>query len=546
MAAPTEASLLSEKCKRFGLLGAGLVCDSMMTLRLAEVRAGSAVRAESAAESTRSAEAASVGYALASPSSAPSALGPSNGAAAIRAPVPAAHAVLGPATVVANGQTLTRQEILDILSETVRVQGIVQQEVSVLARKIAKESKKKKKGRLTFLDGHKKILELNLPKEPLEERGLTESAFQKILNQYEEDDEVMTCAQQLLHPAGKGDPERAAGITMDRIVEIHKFMVTEMQKVLQEFLELSQDVRRTFTGKGCETTAELLVSIAVEQVLSVRCEDVEQAVIRYEEPLQSHPEFTRYTEQLANMMSHLIGATQPRVEKAEFVQLLQQMGDSTKKFKTFSKQVYEDYRSKACTIVEAYRRFDEFTEQNAGPDAQEAQEMPDLSSVEMQLCYDEYRDDEEVRRAWDHSGAETTLMMQSVLSPSLAGNSRSVSSSSAADERKVKKLKSSEVVEMQELMVDEIRRTTQALKTATMRPGERKPEIAMQLVQALASAAVERRFGISAEEMAVASFQHAAVLQKNERLARASEEQQDILMQLARSWGQALSEAEGE
>merc|ERR1719463_239649 len=109
----------------------------------------------------------------------------------------------------------------------------------------------------------------------------------------------MASAQKLLHPVGKGDPARAKSITMDKIVEIHQFMVQEMSKVLQEFLQLPQDVRRSFTGKGCETTAELLVSIAVEQQLSVRCEDVEQAVIMYEEQLQDNPDFARCTEQLA-------------------------------------------------------------------------------------------------------------------------------------------------------------------------------------------------------------------------------------------------------
>merc|ERR1719437_399977 len=102
---------------------------------------------------------------------------------------------------------------------------------------------------------------------------------------------------------------------MDKIIDIHQFMVTEMQKVLREFLQLPQDVRRSFTGKGCETTAELLVSIAVEQQLAVRCEDVEQAVIRYEEPLQGHPEFTRWSSSwpcVARMWSRLSSDTRNR------------------------------------------------------------------------------------------------------------------------------------------------------------------------------------------------------------------------------------------
>jgi len=413
------------------------------------------------------------------------------------------------------------------------VQGIVQQEVSVLARRLAKEkADRKKKKSLSFVDGHKKILELGLPREPLEDYGLSENAFQRILLEYEQDEEVMLCAQKLLHPAGKGDAERARSITMDRIVEIHQFMVSEMQRVLQEFLQLPQDVRRSFTSKGCETTAELLVSIAVEQQLSVHCEDVEQAVIKYEEALQGHPEFTRCTEQLANMMQHLIGAAQPRVDKAEFLQTLRQMGGSARKARVFAKKLYEDYRAKTCNIEEAYRRFDLFTEEQQ-PAAGE--EPPDLSSVELQLCYDEYRGDAEVRSAWDQSGVESNLMMQAMMS---GGSRPSGSSAPGPEEKKGKRLKSSEVVEMQELMVDELKRTTELAAQAVRRAAASAPpwraEVAIQMVQALASAAVERRYGTSAEEMTLAGFQHAAQLQKNERFVRATEKQQEILMSIAK------------
>merc|ERR1712226_1470294 len=112
-------------------------------------------------------------------------------------------------------------------------------------------------------------------------------------------------------------------------------MVGEMQKILNEFRALPSEQRRSYTGKACETTAELLVSIAVELAMSVRCEDVEQAVIMYEEQLQGHPEFTKCTEQLAIMMQHLIGATQPCIEVDKFIEVLKHMGESTKEAKAF-------------------------------------------------------------------------------------------------------------------------------------------------------------------------------------------------------------------
>ncbi|CAE8617258.1 unnamed protein product [Polarella glacialis] len=347
--------------------------------------------------------------------------------------------------------------------------------------------------------------------------------------QYEEDEEVMNKAQELMHPQGKGDPERAKSITVDKIIEIHQFMVVEMQKVLTEFLSLPQESRRNYSSKACETTAELLVSIAVEQQLSVHCEDVEQAVIRHEDVLQRNQEFARCTEQLANMMQHLTGAAQPRVDKAHFVLVLKHMADSTQKAKVFAKKLYEDYRSKSCDIAQAYKRFEDFGESGDPPPAG----VEDMTPVEMQLCYDEYSTDPEVRTVWEAAGVENNLMMSSMMQSLMPGGKTSASSS---EERKGKKMKSSEIVEMQELMVDELKRTYEAaMKSPTASPKTLwRSEVAMQMVQALASAAVERRYGVTAEEMTMAGFQHAAILQKNERFVRATEKQQDILMSVAR------------
>eukprot|EP00928_Gymnodinium_smaydae_P008545 TRINITY_DN13106_c0_g1_i1.p1 TRINITY_DN13106_c0_g1~~TRINITY_DN13106_c0_g1_i1.p1 ORF type:complete len:537 (-),score=187.46 TRINITY_DN13106_c0_g1_i1:512-2122(-) len=528
-----EVALFSEKLKKFGTLGVGVIPDHLASMKMAEA---SQARKEAAKP------VANGGYAAAA--SAPVALAPAAPAAAPE-PLPERPSREGlraarlDAAKVQAGD-LTRDEILEILEETVKVQGIVQQEVSVLARKIAKErqaEKKKSRKSISFVDGHKKILELDLPKEPLESYGLSEAGFQKILISYEQDEGVMAAAQKLLHPVGKGDPDRAKSITMDHIIEIHQFMVQEMQKVLQEFLQLTQEVRRSFTGKGCETTAELLVSIAVEQQMSVRCEDVEQAVIMYEEELQNDPEFTRCTEQLANMMQHMIGAAQPRVEVEDFVRILRHMADSSKKAKVFSKKLYEDYRAKQCDVAEAYRRFATFSDE--AMKALEGQDMPELSTVEMQLCYDEYRERSDVREAWEQSGVECSMMMQNAAIGTITPGGKS--SSSSTPKAKGKKLKSSEIVEMQELMVDELKRTSEAV--AMMSPNAKaqqwKADVAVQMVQALASAAVERRYGVSAEEMTTAGFQHAQVLQRNERFVRATEKQQEFLMRIPTLCGAA-------
>merc|ERR1719329_1755607 len=113
--------------------------------------------------------------------------------------------------------------------------------------------------------------------------------------------------------------------------------------------------------------------------------------------------------------------------------------------KVFAKKLYEDYRAKTCGIAEAYCRFDEFNTKANVPQT----ELPELSNVEMQLCYDEYREDSEIKQAWETSGAEANVAMQSMMASHFGGGGGGSKSSSAPEEKKGKKTKPSEVIEMQ-------------------------------------------------------------------------------------------------
>mmetsp|Transcript_38104 Transcript_38104/g.89264 ORF Transcript_38104/g.89264 Transcript_38104/m.89264 type:complete len:496 (+) Transcript_38104:119-1606(+) len=490
-----EVSLFSKKVQKYGVLGAGLIHEPLAAVEIHAQREAAGPQETSGSAADLSAE---------------------------KSKVP-----------VYSGGPLTRQQILHLLTQTARVQGIIQQEISALARKLVngKSDKKKKPKQLSFLDAYKKMLELNLPQDPLEEYGLTEASFQKLLSQYEDDAEVMQNAQLLLHPAGKGDPARARELSLEKIIEIHQFMVMEMQKVINEFREVDREVRRTFTGKGCETTAELLVSMAVEQRMSVRCEDVEQAVILYEEQLQANPDFARATDQLADMMHQLIGSVQLRVQKEQYVQLLTHMNDSARKAKAFTKKLHEDYRSKSIGINEAYLRFEEFTETSIA----ESVDLPELSHVELQAAYEEYQADEEVRRLYAQIGAAAGSQPEAA-----AGGAKPSKPLPASEDKKAgKKLKAAELVEMQVLMVDELRRLVDDVVASLRQRGGKawKADIAVQMAHGLTSATVEKRYGMSAEELAQACLSNAASLQRSERFIRSTEEQHELMTKLSKLSG---------
>lgn len=214
----------------------------------------------------------------------------------------------------ASSGTLSRDQILEVIDKTVAVQCKVHEQVSALVRGEEARQSGQKHERMPVLDAHKKILALSLPKEPLEALGLNDSEFQTMLLEYQEDEEVMVSARRLLHPIDKGDHKRAQDLTMEKIIEIHELMVEEMQTIVNEFLELPEDARRSFTEKSAETTAELLVSIAVERKMGIHSEDVELAILRDEEILQSNEQFMRCTDELSQLMIGLTAAIRPSAE----------------------------------------------------------------------------------------------------------------------------------------------------------------------------------------------------------------------------------------
>jgi len=207
---------------------------------------------------------------------------------------------------------LPRAELLTLLQEMAHCQSMLQEKVSALAEKLISAEKDAGPSVTNFLEGHRHVLQLGLPKDPLEGRGIGDEAFQQMLREHEEDEEVNEAARKMLiPPASKGCPDRAKDISTDRIVEIHQHMVGDLQKILDDVQGIPKEQRASWTKKDVEATAELLVSMAVLRNFDIRSEDVEQAVAMREEELQGNYEFASCSEVLGTMMQDLAILSRP-------------------------------------------------------------------------------------------------------------------------------------------------------------------------------------------------------------------------------------------
>lgn len=212
---------------------------------------------------------------------------------------------------------LSRAQVVEMLAEMARRQSEVQQKISALAREMVKDQSKPGDSAgppgpvvLGFLDAHARVMACGLPKDAMQDYGFDDEALQEILLEFEDDAEVISCAQQLVHVPDRGDSARAGLIKIKTIVEIHKCMMEVMREVLGDFQKLPEDQQLAFSRKEREASAELIVTLAVESQFDVLCEDVELAVIQQEEKLQGSPEFLQCNEEISGMMRALAGSAE--------------------------------------------------------------------------------------------------------------------------------------------------------------------------------------------------------------------------------------------
>merc|ERR1719506_3009246 len=110
----------------------------------------------------------------------------------------------------------------------------------------------------------------------------------------------------MFSPPGKGNSERAGKLGMATIVDVHKFMETQMKSLVDEFNQLPTETKQPISKKEREYSAELMVSVAVESSFKIQSEDLDLAVTMNGEQLQGDAAFVDAQTQLGTLMQLLM------------------------------------------------------------------------------------------------------------------------------------------------------------------------------------------------------------------------------------------------
>jgi len=234
-------------------------------------------------------------------------------------------------------------------------------------------------------------------------------------------------------------------------------------------------------------------------------------------------------QQLAETMRLLHSFTKPRVSRSELIAALKNFTQKGEALRALSRKILN------FPVEEGYGEFLKFSENQANSIGLLSNPFEAKDLVERHLRGSWADDARELRDAWDNSGLELSMFMQACLmlsqDPSMGPpppppasllNSRNLPSAE-------------QVMKMQETMVAELSRLSKEI--LALAPANFQAEPLVAFAQAVASGAVEAKFGVTAETLTLAGFKHGMSMMANPRFMEISQEQQRLLGEIAAAAG---------
>uniref|UniRef100_A0A7S4R1W3 Uncharacterized protein n=1 Tax=Alexandrium monilatum TaxID=311494 RepID=A0A7S4R1W3_9DINO len=198
---------------------------------------------------------------------------------------------------------LSKGEVLEILQEISGMQQVMKENM----RKLTKEMAEKE---LSFDELYERT-EKAQPTDPLEKRGLTGEDLDRVLQSSSSDPEVMTAVSKIM-----GSPEpsggevvltaRAKEVSVQMIVDIHTFMLEELQQFVREFADI-QD-KSKYDMKTVGILSQAVLDSKVAKKYNLVSEDMEGAVMSNKGSLVQDMKFMQTHMEIQQVMSGFLGA----------------------------------------------------------------------------------------------------------------------------------------------------------------------------------------------------------------------------------------------
>lgn len=194
---------------------------------------------------------------------------------------------------------ITKEEVQQILQEIISTQGQIKVFTKGIIQDLAKHA-------LNLEQTYNKVKAV-MPPDPLDKYGLSMMDFDQLLERHQSDPNVRESIAKIM---GAPDPARCASekvqaITVKKIVELHGFMLEELDSLVQDFGKM-QD-KESYDMKAITIAAQATVNAKIESKYGITSEDVESAVLMYHTMLATDQEFAAINIKIQHTMGKLMG-----------------------------------------------------------------------------------------------------------------------------------------------------------------------------------------------------------------------------------------------
>jgi len=196
-------------------------------------------------------------------------------------------------------EEITKEQVLQVLQEIIQSQELMKGYMKELTKELLSKQ-------LSFPEIYKRVEEVQ-PKDPLEKYGLSMMDFDQLLDKHQSDPAVRQSIATIMGTPTENTvtSEKVQGITVQKILDVHRFMLTELEKLAAKFQEMPD--KSKYEVKTVTIAAQAIVGAKVEEEYGITSEDIESAVLLYHMWLSTNKEFADINVQIQHTMGMLMG-----------------------------------------------------------------------------------------------------------------------------------------------------------------------------------------------------------------------------------------------
>jgi len=196
-------------------------------------------------------------------------------------------------------EEITKEQVVQILQEIIKSQEQMKGYMKSLTQELMKDS-------LSFEQTYNKVKEVQ-PDDPLEKYGLSMMDFDQLLDKHQGDDKVRDLIGKIMGAphASSCDSEKVKAITVQKIIDVHNFMLEELDRLNNSFQQLPN--KSSYDMKAVTIAAQAIVGSKIEHKFGLTSEDIESAVLNFHTTLATDQEFHAINIKIQYTMSKLMG-----------------------------------------------------------------------------------------------------------------------------------------------------------------------------------------------------------------------------------------------